>query len=99
MEDKIGMQQRKSILYKKYVSTRQIIHLISIPGIKELMSATIFKLTISNQLLLEKVSSHSSSMDIQLKSTVGLMVHISQIMFIFFNNRLYSHINVNQLLS
>lgn len=59
MVDRIGMQQPKNTQYKKYVSTRQIIHLISTLGIKELMSATTLKLTILNQLLLEKVSSHS----------------------------------------
>ena len=92
------MLQTKSILSKKSVSTRLIIHLTSTRGIKVLMLATIFKLTIFNQLLQEKVLNLSSSTDIQPKFMVGLTDPISPIIFISFNNHLYSHINETLLL-
>lgn len=92
------MLQTKSILSKKSVSTPLTILLTSTRGIKVLMHATTFKLTIYNKLLQEKVSNLLSSMDIQPKSMVGLTDPISPIMCISFNNHLYSHINENLLL-
>lgn len=75
MEGKIGMLQQKNTLYKRYVSTRQIIRLMSKRGIKGLMFAIISRLTTWYQDLWEKVSNLSQSTVTQQKFMVGSMAH------------------------